>query len=52
MEQHFLKQMAHVNYDDPFRSVQIASINNQAKKERDILECLKNKEKNQKRETK
>ena len=43
IEQNFQQQIANVKYDDPFRSVQITSINNQV--ERDILECLKNKEK-------
>ena len=43
IEQNFQQQIANVKYDDPFRSAQITSINNQV--ERDILECLKNKEK-------
>ena len=43
IEQNFQQQIANVKHDDPFRSAQITSINNQV--ERDILECLKNKEK-------
>ena len=50
IEQNFQQQIANVKYDDPFRSAQITSINNQV--ERDILECLKNKEKKLKRENK
>ena len=51
IEQNFQQQIANVKYDDSFRSAQITSINNQ--EERDVLECLKNKEKkNQKRENK
>ena len=48
IEQNFQQQIANVKYDDSFRSVQITSINNQ--EERDVLECLKNKEKKIKKE--
>ena len=50
IQQNSQQQIANVKYDGPFGSAQLTSINNQTKEEHDALECLKNKEKNQKRE--
>ena len=48
IEQDCQQQIANVKHEDPFRSGRINSIKYQNKEDLDIVDCLKNKEKNQK----
>ena len=43
--------MANVRPDDPFKPFRIALIKNKNKEERDAIDCLKQKEKNQRKES-
>ena len=41
--------MANIRHDDPFKAARIASLKNKNKEERDVIDCLKQKEEKSKK---